>query len=213
MLKHHGLTIVQRWRPDLPGQSGMRSRVAPTTGSLGLSLVRLAVVVINLGNCTTAAIAGEATCQDGHPDHCCPQWEMEIFGLPGKSPGLLIDNSYRALIADRDRSQGLNQSLCARGDKSSCGITYGAARCWGAPAATNTVKGPKQESQCDALANMGEREICEKIASVRERCQDACTQWDTVNAKWVCFSYNPRPLGCPQSVPVRGMRSTGGTRD
>jgi hypothetical protein len=132
----------------------------------------------------------EATCQDGDPTKlCCTQWKMELSG--GK--GMLLDNTYDRLIADRNRTDQSNKHWCSQGDQHFCGITFGPPQCEGNP-----------------VSNTQERfrAIRQKL---QEKCQPVCTQWDTVSGQWVCFTYGPPPVGCKS--PRIAHPADGGRKD
>ena len=134
--------------------------------------------------------AAEPTCQDNDPTKlCCTQWKMELSG--GK--GMLLDNTYDRLIADRNRTDQNNKNWCSHGDQNFCGITFGPPRCEGNPVSNTQEKF---------------REIQQKL---QEKCQPKCILWDTVtpNGQWQCFAYGPSPYGChspPIAHPADGGR-------
>jgi hypothetical protein len=141
--------------------------------------------------------SAEVTCQDGDPTKlCCMQWKMELSG--GK--GMLLDNTYNTLIADRNNTDQKNQRWCSQGDQHFCGITFGPPQCSG-----NRVSIVKPSDPCDEQP-LAKRDLCKTVTKLREECQRTCTQWDTVSGQWVCFVYGPPPVRChpPIAHPVGG---------
>lgn len=145
--------------------------------------------------------AAQGTCQDNDPRKlCCQQWKMELFGPGGVGKGELIDNSYNALISERNRTQQTNR-----------GVTFGPPQCWGNPVSPMPQGQIGTGVPCDSVP-VGEQELCRTITNLRAKCQPACTQWDTVNGQWQCFAYNARPVGCPRT-PKIAHQGDGGVRD
>lgn len=76
------------------------------------------------------AARSATTCEDDGQRHlCCDQWKLEILSSTNKRYGLLIDNTYRALIKDRDSNIPIYKNLCSSGNKISCGVTFGSPDC------------------------------------------------------------------------------------
>jgi hypothetical protein len=143
------------------------------------SLASAAIIVA--AGFSNLCCGGEALADCAPNGLCCLQWRMEVSGPHGKD--VLLDNTYAALVAERDHRQQSNQRWCVQGDKNFCDITFGEPQCWG-----NQVPAPSQSP----------RQNC-TISALR-RCSDVC------NGEYgmLCFPgtvCNPQTHRCEKTSP------------